>query len=160
MQTIRFDKTREIQRKKQELEKKLEIKIQVKGKNVTFSSDALNEYEATKVFDALNFGFSIKKALALKEEMTDFRIINIKGITRKKNLETVRGRVIGREGKTKKTIENITNCEIIVKENEIGIIGDVEKIDEVVTAIGNLVRGTKQSNTYRYLEKMNKRRGE
>ncbi len=160
MQTIFFQKTSELRRNKDELERKLNIKINIKGKKVTIKGSPIDEYEASLVLDAINLGFSARNALTLKDESKIFRILNIKDITRKKNLENVRARIIGREGKTKRTIENITGCDIIIKDNEIGIIGDAESIENVITGISNLVRGTKQSNTYRYLEKMNKRKRE
>lgn len=152
-----FSKTLELKRTKPELEKILNVKIKIQGKKVTIEGSPMDEYEASLVLDAINFGFSAKKALSLKNENLLFRILNIKKITRKKNLQDVRARVIGKEGKTRKTIENITNSEVLIKDNEIGIIGNAESIDEISTIITNLVRGTKQSNVYRYLEKMNAR---
>ena len=157
MQTITFQKLKELKRAKNELEKKLNIEIKIQRKNITFKGDPLEEYEASVILDAIKFGFSAKRALALKEESKIFRIVNIKKITRKKNLKEVRARIIGKEGKTKRTIENIADCDIIIKDNEIGIIGDVDSIEELITAITSLIKGKKQSNTYRYLERMNRR---
>ena len=156
MQTILFQKTSELRRNKDELEKKLDVKIDIEGKKVTIKGSPIDEYEASIVLDAINLGFSAKKALALKDESKIFRTLNIKNLTRKKNLKEVRARIIGTEGRTKRTIENISGADIVIKENEIGVISDTESIEEVITAISNLVRGTKQSNTYRYLEKMNR----
>ncbi len=158
MQTIIFKNLKELKRAKNELEKKLNIKIKIKAKKVEIRGNSLEEYEASIVLDAINFGFSAKKALALKEESKIFRILNIKNFTRKKNLKEVRARIIGKEGKTKRTIENIAECNIIIKDNEMGIIGDAESIKELITGITNLIKGTKQSNTYRYLERLNKRK--
>ena len=160
MQTFHFKKTSELKRTKKELEKALNIKITIQGRKVTIEGTSLNEYEASLVLDAINFGFSAKKALSLKNEEALFRIINIKDFTRKKKLKDVRARIIGREGRTRKTIENITNCDIIIKDNEIGIIADAESIEEIIASITNLIRGTKQSNTYKHLEKMNKRKNQ
>jgi ribosomal RNA assembly protein len=158
MQTIYFKNLKEIKRTKAELEKKLSIKININKKKVDISGTAMNEYEASIVLDAINFGFSTKKALLLKEEDACLRILNIKDFTRKKNLKEVRARIIGKQGKTRKTIENISNCFMVIKDNEIGIIGEAESVEDLITATKNLIRGTKQSNTYRYLEKINKRK--
>ncbi len=156
MKILIFDKTTELRRNRIELEGKLKVKITVEGKKVTIEGDPLDEYEASVILSAINLGFSARKALSLNEESKIFRILNIKDITRKKNLKHVRARIIGTEGKTKRTIENISGANIVIKDNEIGIIGNAELIEEIVTAVSNLVRGTKQSNTYRYLEKMNR----
>ena len=156
METIYFDRTGELKRTKSELEKKLRISLEIQGHKVIFSGDALDEYIAEIVLDAMNFGFSFKKAILLADENMTFRKINIKDFTRKKNLQVVRARFIGKNGKTKKTIENVANCEIFIKNNDVGVIGSAESIDKTMTAVTNLIKGTKQANTYRYLERVNK----
>lgn len=154
MQTLYFQKTSELRKNSKLLEKKLNIELSIKGGKVTMHSEnPIDEYEAFIVLDAINFGFSAKKALLIKEQEMQFRIINIKNFTKKKNLKQVRARVIGTKGKTKKTIEHITNCHLVIKDNEIGLIGETESIEELITALTNLIKGSKQSNTYRYLEK-------
>ena len=45
-----------------------------------------------------------------------------------------------------------------VDEFEIGIIASAETIQETVTAITNLIRGSKQGNVYAFLERMNAER--
>lgn len=156
MEILIFDRTTELRRNKIELEEKLNVKISIKGKRIIIEGDPLNEYEASIILNAISLGFSSRKALTLKDESKIFRILNIKDLTRKKNLQHVRARIIGTEGKTKRTIENISGADIVIKDNEIGIIGNAELIEEIVTAVSSLVRGTKQANTYRYLEKMNR----
>lgn len=158
METIFFEKTRNLKQKKEELEKKLDVKIEIRGKTVTIVGNAFNEYEANLVLEAIEFGFPIKKALSLKGEEIIFRKIPLKEFTRRKNLKEVRGRIIGREGKTKRTIEEISGCEVILKDNVVGILGPAENIEEATTALQNLIRGSKQSNVYRFLEKMNTRK--
>ena len=96
----------------------------------------------------------------LKDETYIFRIIRIKQITRKANLEPVRSRLIGTYGKTKHAIEAIADCKIVIRDNSVGIIGAAEEIEEATTAINNLIRGSKQANVYKFLEKMNRARKE
>ena len=157
MSHILFERITELKRTKSELEKKLNVQINIKGKNVTIKGDGLDEYEASLVLDAINFGFSAKKALSLKEDNKIFRILNIKKFTKKRDLKTVRARIIGKNGKTKDTIENITGADIVIKDNEIGVIAQADTIEDIVTALIALIRGSKQSNTYHYLEKLNKK---
>jgi ribosomal RNA assembly protein len=71
-------------------------------------------------------------------------------------MKEVRGRIIGKEGKTKRTIESIADCEVKIMENEMAVICHTNDIEEVTTAMTNLIRGTKASNIYGFLEKMNK----
>ena len=75
-------------------------------------------------------------------------------------MSEVRGRIIGREGKTKRTIEEISGCDLYINEdiNQIGIIGNAESIEEATTALTNLIKGSKHANVYRFLEKINTER--
>ena len=156
MQIIYFIKILELKRAKSELEKALGVRIEIAGRKVVVRGEPLNEYDASFIFEAINFGFSAQKALSLRDENMVFRIVNIKQFTRKKNLREVRARLIGTRGRTKKTIENISNSNIVINDNDIGVIARADEIEEIITAITSLIRGAKQANTYRFLERMNR----
>ncbi len=155
METLIFERTGEVRKNLPALEEKLNVKIKISGKKVNIEGNSLDEYEASLVLEAINLGFSAEKAMLLKNEDTIFRKINIRKFTRRKNLEDVRARLIGKYGTTKKTIEEVSDCYIVIKDNNIGIIGSAEDIDNILTAITNLIRGSKQANVYNYLERMN-----
>lgn len=155
MESIPAKKLGEVRRMKSELEKKLNVKITIRGRTVSFKGSSLDEYEASLVFDAIRFGFSVRKALLLKEEDMTFRVVHIKEHT-KRNLKDINSRIIGTRGKTRKTISKISGSEMVIREGEVGVISDSESIDEVTTAIISIIKGSKQSNMYKYLEKMNR----
>ena len=125
------------------------------GGKATIEGDPLDEYVALMVLEALAFGFKPSEALMLKNEEMVFKRISIKEFSRRKNLHEVKSRLIGKEGKTRRTIEEISDCLIVIGDNAVGIIGPALEIDKTIQAIVNLIRGTKQANTYRYLERMN-----
>lgn len=157
MESFYFEKINNLKKEKSALEQKLKVKIAILGKKVTIEGSPINEYGASIIIEAMQFGFSAKKAMALLNDDIIFRKIPIKDFTRRKNLKEVRGRVIGKEGKTKNTIEEISGCDIIINDNNtIGIIGEARKIEEATTALQNLIKGSKQANVYRFLERMNK----
>lgn len=156
METLIFDKPGKIRKNLPELEKRLNVKINYEGKKITISGNSIDEYEASMVLEALNFGFPLKSALSLKDEEMMLTIIPIKRVSRRKDLEVVRGRVIGREGKTKRTIEDVSNCEIALKNNEVAIIGSAESIEEAKAALTKLISGAKEANVYKYLEDRNR----
>jgi ribosomal RNA assembly protein len=86
-----------------------------------------------------------------------FKKVRIKDHTRR-NLRDIKSRLIGTHGKTKKTMAEISGCEILIKESEVGFIGGVDVIEDVERAIINLIKGSKQANMYRYLERRNRER--
>jgi KH domain-containing protein len=158
METILINKTLDLKKNIEEFEEKLKVKLTISGKKVTISGEPLDEYEAMNILEAISSGFSVKKALLLTDVDLIFRKIHIKDFTRRKDLKSVRARIIGKEGKTKHTLENIANCEIAIQDNTISIIGTAESIDNITTAIKNIVRGTKQANAYNFLERINTQR--
>jgi len=160
MEQVYFERVNELKKNKAELEQRLNVKITLEGKKAIIEGESVDEYEAVRVLEAIAFGFSAKKAIILTNENFRFQIINIKHFTRRKDMEDVRARVIGTEGKTKRTIETITGCSVMVKENQAAILGPVDSIEDAVTAIGNIAKGTKQANVYRFLERMNAARRE
>lgn len=153
MKTIISEKIPRIIKNKRRLEKILNIKININGKDVIIDGSAEDEYDATKVIDALNFGFGFSAAISIKEEGKLFEIINIKDYTNKSNLERIRGRIIGKGGKALKTLSDLTNCDLELKNNEVGIIGDAQHIQGAINAIIEIIQGAKHGNVYTGLEK-------
>lgn len=159
MKEIYISNIREVTKNKDKLEKELKVRISIEGKKVLVEGGGVEEYEAELVFSAIDFGFKVKNALLLKDEEMSFKKVHIKDHT-KRNLKDIKARVIGTKGKAKRTMEEISNCKILIKEHEVGIIGAVEDVDNVVTAIISVIKGSKQSNMYAYLERMNRIRKE
>lgn len=147
------EKLPRITKNRKKLEKKLNVEITNRGKEVLIDGDPENEYSAEKVIEALDFGFPFSVALMIKEQDYIFEKINIKDYTHKKDMERIRARIIGKKGKTLKTFEELTKCFFELKDNKIGIIGDPEYIKNAQDAIISIIRGAKQANVYSYLEK-------
>ena len=158
METLIFERTNEVRKNKRELEKKLYVAITIDGKKVAIDGEPIAEFTAEQVLSAINFGFSSKRALFILNTDIQFKKLNIKNFTHRKNLREIKARLIGTEGKTKKTIEEVADCDIVIneKDNEVGIIGPASSMDNATTAITNLIRGSKQGNVYKYLENMNR----
>ena len=153
MKTILVDKLPRIIKSKKKLEKILKVKINNRGKEVTISGKPEDEYIAEKVIRAINFGFPFSAAILIKEEDFVFEILNIKDYTRRKDLERIRARIIGKKGKTLNTLCQLTKCYFELKDNKVGIIGDAEHIKNAQDALIHLIKGAKQSNVYSFLEK-------
>jgi len=150
---IIVDKLVRITKNRKKLEEILGVKIENRGTEVYIEGDAENEYIAEKVVNALNFGFPFSVAIEIKTADLVFERINIKDYTKQKDLARVRGRIIGAQGKTIKTISELGNCYMELKDNYVGIIGEPEFIKNAQEAIISLAKGAKQANVYAYLEK-------
>jgi KH domain-containing protein len=153
MKVIISEKISRIIKAQKKLETKLEVKISNRGKEVKIEGSPENEYTAEKVIDALNFGFPFSTALSIKQEDLMFEIINIKDHTTRKDLSRVRARIIGTKGKTLQTLTNLTKCHFELKDNNIGIIGAPEYIENAQEAVISIIQGSKQANVYAHLEK-------
>ena len=153
MKKIICEKFQGITKNRKKLEKYLGVKIKNMGKEIIIEGDAEDEFIAEKVIDALEFGFPFSAAISIKEQDYMFEIINIKDHTKRKDLEAVRARIIGSEGKTLKTLGILTKCYLGLKGNQFGIIGEPEYIRTAQEAVFSLIRGSKQANVYSYLEK-------
>ncbi len=156
MKIILSEKITRILKNKKRLEDILGIKITNRGKEVTINGGAEDEFTGQQVIDALNFGFSFSNAILIKTQDFMFEIMNIKNHTKKKDLRSVRARIIGRSGKTLKTLTDLTGCHFELKDNEVGIIGSPEDFENGKRSMISIIQGSKQSNVYGSL-KRNKR---
>jgi len=153
MKKILVEKLPRIIKAKKKIERDLNIKLSNRGKEIYIEGTPQNEYIAEKAIDAIDFGFSIAIATSMKKEELDFEKINIKGYTHSKNLERVRGRLIGTKGKTLQTLSNLTNCYFERKDSEIGIIGNPEDMAIATEAVIMLAQGAKHGNVYKNIER-------
>ena len=153
METIYCEKLLRILKNKKRLEEKLEIKISNRGKEITLDGNSEKEYVAKKVIEALEFGFPFSVAMFIVDEDFMFEIVNIKEYTKRKDLERIRARIIGKQGRALKTLSQLTKCFFELKGNQIGIIGHPEHIKNAEDAITSIIRGSKHSNVYSHLEK-------
>lgn len=153
MKIIILKNSTNIIKNKEKLEKVLNVKITNRGKEITIKGEPEEEYFTEKIIDALDFGFPLSTAILIKRVGFIFEILNIKDYTKRKDLERIRARIIGTKGKTLKTLCQLTKCHFELKDNNVGIIGPPEYIKNAHDAIVSLIKGTKQSNVYTFLEK-------
>lgn len=158
MQEIYIENIKEIIRAKSKLEKELGIKLFNRGKNVFIEGSAEKEFIALEILEAIKIGFSADRALKLKEEYFIIQKLSIKSITKRNDLNRIRARIIGTEGKTLRTLKSLTDCDFAMNNNEIGIIGHIDNIEEAIQAVTSIIQGSKQGNVYSRLEKNKKRK--
>ncbi len=104
-------------KKRIEEETKTKIKIDSKEGDILINgSDALNLFTAREVISAVGRGFNPEIAELLLKADYGLEIIDIAEFTGKSKSTMLRlkGRVIGKEGKSRKIIEELTECYISV----------------------------------------------
>jgi ribosomal RNA assembly protein len=156
MRRLYIKSARKIMQNKAELEKKLKVTISVSGSNTTISGEETDEFFAERVLLALDFPFSIDEATLLLNEDYVFEILNIKDYTHRHDMEVIRGRIIGKDGKALRVIEQLSNALITVKDNKVALIARSDSIQTAVQAVLSIIRGSKHGNVYSYLEKSHK----
>jgi ribosomal RNA assembly protein len=152
METIYSENTRKILQNKKVLEDSFKIKISIKENIVELTGKAPDEYLALQAIEAINLGFAISDVTNLKYDDYMLEKIQIKSISKRKDLSQVRGRIIGEQRKVLRTIEDLTGCSLVVHDNWVGIIGLSEQVRKTAYAIKKLIAGSKHANVYSYLE--------
>jgi len=148
---------------KEQIEKTLGVKLQIDSStgdvNIELkpeNNDPSKLFRAKDVVTAIGRGFSPEKAFRLLEdENTILEIIDLRQIFGKSesDMRRVRGRIIGRDGKTRRIIEELTETYISVYGHTVGIIGDFEKAQIAREAIDMLIKGAMHGTVYRYLHR-------
>ena len=121
---------------------------------------------ARNMIRAIGRGFSPKNAFTLINETYDLMVVDLEEyVGRSKNAQNrVKGRIIGKEGKSRIMIEELTDCLISVYGGTVGIIGPYEMLPVAKEAVEMLIDGsfhkTVWNHLYAYRRKMKKERGE
>jgi ribosomal RNA assembly protein len=117
--------------------------------------DALKGMRAREVVHAIARGFSPEKALKLFDnEDLMFEIIDLSNIARtEKDLERIKGRIIGSDGKTRDLFENLTNTNISVYGKTVSLIGFPEQNKVARKGIDMLLEGAAHGPVYKFLER-------
>jgi len=123
--------------------------------------DGLRMMKVKDVVRAFGRGFTADEALYLLDDDYYLEIIDITQYVGKDKdrLKTMRGRLIGSEGKTRKTIEKDTNCKTAIYGKTISIIGKWDDVKAARTVVERLLSGSKHSTVYRMLEERKKVKG-
>ena len=145
---------------KKKVEKLTGVKIRVDSNygDITIddrNTDAFMAMKAKDFIEAVGEGFSPERAWRIFNEDVYFEVIDIKDFTGKKEnrVRVLKARIIGRNGKTRKIIEELSGAEISISAHTVAIIGDYFQLETAKRAIEMLLRGSKHATIYSYLEK-------
>lgn len=142
---------------KKEFEEKFDCKIDVNsdsGRVVIDAQDAVNKFVLKNIITAINLGHNPQSALKLEDENYVIDVIDVKTIVHDHGrLKAVLGRIIGKSGSTRKTIEDVTKCHVAVYDSKVSVIGQYENTLLVHEALEMLIRGSSHKSFYSYLER-------
>ena len=145
-------------KKKIEIATSTKIEVDSKEGDVFISgTDSIRLYTTQEVIKAIGRGFNPEIAMLLFKSDYAFELININDYIKSENgLTRLKGRAIGKEGKSRRIIEDLTDTHISVYGKTIGIIGEVGNVMTSKKAVESLLNGSKHSNVYSWLEKQKK----
>ena len=120
------------------------------------SHDPTTILRARDVVTAIGRGFSPERALKLVDDDIVLDVIDLRETLGKNDREIARlkGRVIGREGKIRRLIEEMTNAQVSVYGHTISMLGDYETVTAAREAIELLLKGKQHSTVYKLLRKI------
>lgn len=142
---------------KKEIEEstKTHLDIDSKEGDVIISGDeAIDLFAVREMIRAIGRGFNPDTARLLLKQDYAFEMISLNDYSKQKtHLLRLKGRVIGQDGKSRKTIEDLTECFISVYGKTISLIGRVETINIARRAVESLLAGSTHAAVYKWLEK-------
>ena len=109
---------------------------------------------AAEVIKAIGRGFVRKTAFRLLEEDAILLVIDLSDFYGKKkgSLPRIKSRVIGKHGKAKQRIADMTGTDIVVYGKTVSIIGKTENALLAKQAIETLCEGAMHTTVYRMIE--------
>lgn len=124
------------------------------------SDDPTLILRARDVVTAIARGFSPERALSLVDDDIVLDVIDLRETfgRNERDIARLNGRVIGREGKIRRLIEEMTGAKVSVYGHTISMIGEYEKVTAARAAIELLLKGKQHSTVYKLLRKLRSER--
>ena len=152
---------------KRRIEETLNITIEVDtetGQTHVLSKDTTEDplavWKGRDIVKAIARGFSPKKAQRLLDDDTTLEVIDLEDYFGKSenSLKRVKGRIIGKNGMTRKVIEHMTGVYLSVYGRTVSLIGEFEDVMEAKRAVEMLMHGSMHSTVYKFLERSRRKK--
>ena len=145
---------------KSKIEKTCSVKLAIDSKNgeVKVFSDIVDEkfqtFKALEIVTAIGRGFSPQNAVRLLKGENTLHIINLREFGGKspEQIERIKGRIIGNDGKARMNVENLSNTNITVYGKTVSVIGEPTQLKLAIDAIESLLSGSMHGYVYKKIE--------
>ncbi len=145
---------------KKQIEEETSTKINVDSKEGDVSitgKDGLSIFSAREVISAIGRGFNPNVArLLLKSDYAFEKVDLSERLISKSSMNRIKGRIIGKEGKCRRLLEQLSGSYITIYGKSIGMIGEPDNVILARKAVDMLIKGSMHSTVYRWLEKRRK----
>ncbi|MEN6592963.1 MAG: KH domain-containing protein [Methanobacterium sp.] len=147
---------------KEEIEKLTQTEIEVNSETGSVSikpteetEDPLSVWKARYIIKAIGRGFNPEIALKLTSDEMILDIINLPDYVGKSKKAILRqkGRIIGKDGRTRDIITEMTGVNISVYGKTVALIGDLQHIQVAREAVDMILNGARHKSVYAFLEK-------
>lgn len=148
---------------KEHIEEQLSVELDINSEtgDVTISLDKDAQdpsllFKAKDAVLAIGRGFSPERAYRILEsEDVALTVIDLREIFGRSpsDINRIKGRLIGKEGKTRRIMEEATGAFISVHGHTVSIIGGIEQAEIAREAINLLIKGSQHITVYRLLQR-------
>ena len=130
------------------LEKETKTSIDISDEVRITGDDPLLVLKARDIVQAVGRGFEPKKAMRIVHDDAELRVISMTG-ERLKKRQRLFARVIGRQGRCKKKIEQETGADIVIHGKTLALIGTRDELGPAVSAVEELLSGKTHAYAYK-----------
>ena len=143
---------------KKELEERTSTSVSIDSKEGSVKLEGEDTpllLRGIEVVQAINRGFSPERAFVLlDDEDLLLDVIDLSGLTDSpRQLDRLRGRIIGKDGRSREQIEHMTECDVSVFGKTVALIGLPEHIKIARSAIDMLLQGLPHEMVFAFLER-------
>ncbi len=134
----------------------LDINSETGDVTVSLRTDAPDPtmiFRARDVITAIGRGFAPGRAFRLLNDDVSLEVIDLREYFGRSqaDIQRVKGRVIGKGGKTRGLIEELTGADVSVYGHTISIIGGLGQLEVAREAVEMLVKGREHKSVYNFL---------
>ncbi|MCL4330293.1 MAG: RNA-processing protein [Candidatus Thermoplasmatota archaeon] len=144
---------------KRKIEKAGKIELEVDSDSgivaIIQKSDPVSALAALNVVKAIGRGFNPEKAMILFNDEIQLVVVSLREYAKpgSHRISEIKGRLIGKNGKTRQIVEDLSGSYVSVYGDTVSIIADHISISYSLEAIQMLINGKRHRTVYSFLEK-------